>query len=199
MKDILIVEDGSQERDRLKSVFEEAGYSVVACESVGEAETSLQHEMFRLAVLDIGLNDRSGSYLFSKLKKGGRVSYVIIFTGNPSVHLKQRFMNEGAVDFIVKGSPEAQNDQFIRRVQEVIGDPQEVSSSGIDLEVFLESYLTESSKQLFLDMDDSLPPCRGCGSRQYLVTFSHQTQVPPEVTGLVVCAACAAPMDPEVE
>jgi len=117
MKDILIVEDGRQERERLEQLFSASGYSVSACESVGEAEKLLQRERYRLAILDIGLNDKSGSYLFSSLKQGDRASYVIIFTGNPSVHLKQRFLAEGAVDYIVKASLQAQNDNLLRRAQ----------------------------------------------------------------------------------
>ena len=38
MKDILIVEDGKQERERLEKLFLDGGYSVLACSSVGEAE-----------------------------------------------------------------------------------------------------------------------------------------------------------------
>src|SRR5437016_4051940 len=122
MKDILVVEDGRKERDRLQALFSGAGYSVVACESVGEAEKYLTQEGFRLAILDIGLSDKSGSYLFNTIKRGGRVSYIIIFTGNPSVHLKQRFIDEGAVDYIVKGSPQAKNDLLLNRITEIIGE-----------------------------------------------------------------------------
>ena len=42
MKDILIVEDGRQERERLTKIFEGAGYGVVACESVDDARSRVQ-------------------------------------------------------------------------------------------------------------------------------------------------------------
>ena len=155
-------------------------------------------KIFRLAILDIGLSDKSGSYLFNSLKRENRVAYIVIFTGNPSVHLKQRFLDEGAVDYIVKASPQAQNDAFLTRVKEIIGEPQASSADGIDLAEFLDRYLPETSKQLFLDMEDSLPACSSCSSRQYIVTFSHQTQMPPEVVGQVVCAQCGKSMDPEI-
>jgi DNA-binding response OmpR family regulator len=198
MKDILIVEDGKQERERLERLFSGAGYSVTACESVGAAEDSLKHEEYRLAVLDIGLNDKSGSLLFNNLRRSGKVAYVIIFTGNPSVHLKQRFIQEGAVDYIVKASPQAQNEAFLSRVREVVGAPSLKSPDGLDLESFLSRYVLETSKQLFLDADNSLPECKNCRSRRYVVTFSHQAQLPPTVAGLVVCASCGKAMDPEV-
>lgn len=199
MKDILIVEDGRQERERLEKLLRTAGYSVIASESVGEAERWLESEQFRLAILDIGLTDRSGSYLFHALKREGRAADIIIFTGNPSVHLKQRFMDEGAVDYIVKASPQAHNDAFLARVKEIIGEPHPMRCEGIELAVFLEKYVADTSRQLFLDMDNSFPKCSGCGSQHYLVSFSQQTQMPPEVTGTVVCAGCGRAMDPEIK
>jgi hypothetical protein len=123
----------------------------------------------------------------------------MIFTGNPSVHLKQRFMDEGAVDYIVKGSPQAQNENFIARVKEILGEAQTKTTSGLDLEVFLTNYVSVKSRALFNDTGDSFPECAQCGGRQYIVTFSHQAQVPPEVQGLVVCTSCGKPMDPEVK
>ncbi len=94
MKDILVVEDGVKERERLRNLFTKEGYKVSACESVGEAEEELKTQNFRLAILDIGLSDKSGSYLFNSIKRLNKVTYIIIFTGNPSVHLKQRFIYE---------------------------------------------------------------------------------------------------------
>lgn len=198
MKDILIVEDGLQERERLVRLFTDAGYSVQSCATVSEAEKCVQADSFRLAILDIGLSDKSGSYLFNLVKRGSRVSFVIIFTGNPSVHLKQRFMDEGAVDYVVKASPQAQNDQFLGRVKELIGPPTARTAHGIPLAEFLQSYVNESSHKLFFDLDNSYPACRKCSSREYVVTFSHTTQVPPDVHGQVVCQACGAPMDAEI-
>ncbi|MCB0339849.1 MAG: response regulator [Bdellovibrionales bacterium] len=199
MKDILVVEDGKKERERLEALFTGAGYSVLSCESVAEAEECLNREGFRLAVLDIGLSDKSGSHLFNTIQQGGKVSYIVIFTGNPSVHLKQRFMDEGAVDYIIKGSPQANNEQLLSRVKEIIGAAATTKIEGIELEYFLDRYVEDTSKQLYLDMDDSFPACRKCNSKEYVVTFSHKPQVPPEVNGLVVCSSCGDPMDPEVE
>lgn len=199
MKDILIVEDGLQERERLERLFCGAGYSVQACATVSEAEKCLQTDSFRVAVLDIGLSDKSGSYLFNAIKRGGRVAYIIIFTGNPSVHLKQRFLEEGALEYVVKGSSQAQNESFLNRVKEIIGVAQNTVPNGIGLGDFLDNYVAETSRRLFLDMDNSFPECKGCHSRDYVVVFSTQTQVPPEIKGQVICSGCGRTMDPEVE
>lgn len=199
MKDILIVEDGRQERERLETLFVDAGYTVTACESVGDAESALEGDQFRMAILDIGLNDKSGSYLFNSLKQNDSVSYIIIFTGNPSVHLKQRFLDEGAIDYVVKASPQASNDQLLNRVQELLG---ETSSPGegaavLSLQEFL-NLVPEKSKQLFY-VDGDIPACTSCGANEYVVRFSHQPQMPPEVNGIVVCSGCGEAMDPEIK
>jgi len=198
MKDILIVEDGSQERERLAKLFSSAGYSVRACESVKDAEAALAGDSYRLAILDIGLNDKSGSYLFGAIKRSGKVPYVVSFTGNPSVHLKQRFKDEGAVDYIVKGSAEALGEAFLNRIREILGTAQLAAVHGMDLDEFLRTQVEESSRRLFLDADNNLPECPRCRARRYVVTFARRPQVPPELVGEVVCAACGTAMDPEI-
>jgi DNA-binding response OmpR family regulator len=198
MKDILIVEDGTPERERLMKLFSAEGYSVHGCESVKEAEEALRNEPYRLAILDIGLNDKSGSVLFGVIKRTGRVPFVVIFTGNPSVHLKQRFMEEGAVDYVVKGSPQAQSENFLNRVREILGAVQAAPVEGAPLEEFLLRHVTPASRKLFLDSDNSLPECAVCRAKNYVVTFLRRPQVPPELVGEVVCAGCGTPMDPKI-
>ncbi len=198
MKDILIVEDGVKERERLNGLFLSDGYSVIACENVSEAESELKKNNFRLAILDIGLSDKSGSYLFNTIKKISKVSYIIIFTGNPSVHLKQRFIDEGATDYIVKGSGEAQNECFLSRVREIIGKAERENIEGIELDIFLSKYVNHSSVKLFHDSGEAFPNCKQCGSREYKVIFYDRPQMPPEITGKVICVKCQTQMDPEI-
>ncbi|RIL08411.1 MAG: hypothetical protein DCC75_09010 [Proteobacteria bacterium] len=198
MKDIIIIEDGAQERSRLEKLFADAGYSVATCGSVGEAEKHVKLSPFRVAVLDIGLSDKSGSYLFGLMRREGRVSYIVIYTGNPSVHLKQRFMEEGAADYIVKGSPQAQGDNLLTRIRELIGNPQASTPNGIGLEEFLAKFVSEKSRSLFLESDGSFAACPKCQRREYQVIFSQQTQVPPDIKGQVVCAGCGSTMQTDV-
>lgn len=198
MKDILIVEDGLKERERLKALFGNDGYNVVACETVTEAEEELKSNNFRLAILDIGLSDKSGSYLFNTIKKVSKVNFIIIFTGNPSVHLKQRFIEEGATDYIVKASAEAQSERFLSRVREIIGKAEKENIEGIDLNLFLSKYISPSSKKLFYDSSDKIPGCKQCGSVDYKVIFYDKTQMPPDITGKVICVNCKSSMDPDI-
>ena len=221
MRDILIVEDGLHERERLTKLFANAGYLVDAAEGVEEAKSILSQNQFRLIVLDVGLGDKSGSYLFEYIRTSGVAPYVIIFTGNPSVHLKQRFLDEGAVAYIVKASLEAENKAFLGTVQTFLGvgrdlpvyvetksesskdvfknsSHKDVFKNAIPLETFISNYVDESSRGLFLDADNKIPPCAHCGKSDYIVIFHHKTQLPPLVEGRVVCALCSREMDPEL-
>lgn len=198
MKDILIVEDNSEERERLQSIFEESGYSVTSCDAAEKAEGFLTERSYRLVILDIGLGDKSGSYLFNQINALAQRPQIIIFTGNPSVHLKERFLQSGAVDYIVKGSADARKDAITRRVLELIGEPQASGEKGLELEVFISKYVAESSRNLFYDSAGTFAACENCGGKTYTVVFSHQPQMPPDVHGQVQCKECGAPYESSV-
>ncbi len=197
MRDILVVEDGANERDRLKRLFESARFSVSVAESAQEAEALLAVGSYRLVMIDIGLGDKSGTYLFELLKRKGNFPYVIVLTGNPSVHLKQRFLDEGAVAYIVKASPAAANEALGELVRSLLGAPTRTEMRGMALSDFLRQYVLPASHELFLDEQSNMPTCRGCGSREFLVVFDHKTQLPPVVEGRVLCSVCQRELDPE--
>lgn len=198
MRDILIVEDGLHERERLAKLFAGAQFSVDSAESVSEAERLLALDQYRLAIIDIGLGEKSGSHLFEQLRRSGVVPYIIILTGNPSAHLKQRFLEEGAQAYIVKASNSAANEALLDTVRSLLGSGTVEKSTGIPLAEFIRLYVNGESRDLFLDEELEFPACMHCGSRRYVVTFTHKTQLPPLVEGRVVCAECLAEMDPEV-
>lgn len=198
MQDILIVEDGRNERERLQRIFASDGYRVSAAESAQEAETLLARETFRLAILDIGLADKSGSYLFDVMRRAGKIPFVIILTGNPSIHLKQRFLDEGAVAYIVKASSAAGNESLLDHVRGLLGPSNARGPSGIPLADFLALYAEDGTRELFFDDERQLPKCSECGASEFLVTFEHKTQIPPLIEGRVICAQCQREFDPKV-
>ncbi len=198
MQDILIVEDGLHERERLTKLFSGANFTVSAAENVRDAERLLRIDEFRLVVLDIGLGDKSGSHLFELIRRSGRNPYIIVLTGNPSIHLKQRFLEEGAVAYIVKASPQAENDSLLESVRSLLGTAEVKNITGISLVDFLRQYLSDASRELFLDSQNQIAPCSHCGSSDFIVTFAHKTQLPPIVEGKILCAHCHGEMDPEV-
>ena len=198
MRDILIVEDGLHERQRLEKLFRGARFSVYAAEDVQEAERLIKIEAFRLVILDIGLGDKSGSLLFEQLIRSNKSPFIIILTGNPSIHLKQRFLEQGAYAYIVKASPPAESEALLELVGSLLGKPRSDVLSGIPLKDFLQLYISPESKDLFLDQNHEIPACQGCGQRDYVVMFSHRAQIPPVVEGKVICAGCRRELDLEV-
>ena len=197
MRDIIIVEDGLHERERLNKIFSSSGYAVSTAESAQEAEQLLSQETYRLAILDIGLGDKSGSYLFELLKRKSPVPYIVILTGNPSTHLKQRFLDDGAVSYIVKGSQSASNDSLLDLVRSLLGAVENSPQAGISLAEFVQRYVSSESRELFLDQSGQLPKCSACGSADFIISFFHKTQLPPLVEGKVLCARCSKELDPE--
>jgi DNA-binding response OmpR family regulator len=199
MLDVLIVEDGKLERERLHSVLGQAGFRVQAVSSVQAAEQALAEESFRLVILDIGLGDRSGSYLFSILQQRQQDCSVIIFTGNPSPHLRQRFIDEGADDFIVKGSKQASSENILARVQALLGEAV-VAQQGqaMDLPDFLARFLKDQSQNAFVDQSGQFWPCAQCSGVQYEVAFQTDQQSPPDIIGKIRCKHCGTEMDPEI-
>jgi len=198
VKDILIVEDLESERLRLQKIFSDAGYLVETCESVTDAENLIKQTKFRLAFLDIGLGDKSGSQLFHEIRRDGSIEYLIIFTGNPSVHLKNRFITEGAADYIVKGSAQAQSEKVLARVREIIGASAGSSIEGLPLQELISRYIDAKSKKLFLNMDGTIPKCSECGGQDYVVSFTGIPQLPPDISGKVKCQKCGTEMDPQI-
>jgi len=203
MRDILIVEDGLHERKRLNRLFTGADFSVNCAENVQEAEGQLDADPYRLVILDIGLEDKSGSHLFRRIMSASETPFVIILTGNPSTHLKQRFLDEGAAAYIVKASAAATNDSLLSTVQSLLGsaavkEEGAGAQSTIPLREFLGKYVARSSQGLFFDVDDEFPPCKRCKGQSYVVTFDHKAQLPPSVEGKVVCVNCGSAMDPEL-
>ena len=198
MRDILIVEDGLHERQRLEKLFRGARYSVYPAEDMQEAERLIKIEAFRLVILDIGLGDKSGSLLFEQLIRSPKPPFIVILTGNPSIHLKQRFLEQGACAYIVKASAAAESDSLLEFIGSLLGTPRIEAQTGIPLKDFMQLYIDAASKDLFLDHNREIPVCQGCGQRDYIVTFSHKPQIPPQVEGNVICSGCKRELDLEV-
>lgn len=198
MKDILIVEDNKTERERLERLAKQEGYSVSSFDAIEPARTFLRGQRVRLAILDIGLQDGSGSALFHEVRKDDRSDYVFIYTGNPSAHLKERFAAQGASQYIVKGSEQASDKSLRQQLRELLGEPSGERGSGMPLPQFLSSFVSEESREFFLDPEGQLPSCTACGSNEFTVLFSTKVQFPPDVHGVVTCSGCGAPMQGEV-
>lgn len=200
MKDILIVEDGKQEQLRLLRLAAAANYSAKAVGGVEEATKEINNERYRLIILDLGLEDQSGLHLFRRLQELSHPPQVIVLTGNPSTHLKQRFLDEGVIAYLYKGTQAASNDSISEILLSVLSDEataSDISYREMGLTEFLRDFVTAASRELFYQQGSVLPKCQ-CGASEYKVVFSHCTQLPPVIEGQVCCVECGSLLDVEL-
>jgi len=123
LSDILVIEDRKIEREHLVSIFKKKGYSIKSADSIKSAKTLLEKSLYRLALIDLGLADGAGSPVFEMVNESEKVDYILILTGNPSPHLKQRFLDQGAAGYIVKGTKDASSDSLKQQVESILGGP----------------------------------------------------------------------------
>ena len=195
MSHILVVEDNVRESERLCRLFSDDGYLVTAVSSAQEAEKELVSNRFFLVFLDISLSDKSGTYLVDLIKATTPSPHIVIQTGNPSVHLKQRFLEQGVSAYIVKATPEAKGEEILAIVRRLQLEPQTEKLGreyGIELQVFLDKCLPSESHGLILSSDRKPSACTSCGSREYMVKFSDAELLPPSVHGKITCKKCGA-------
>jgi two-component system CheB/CheR fusion protein len=99
---IHVVDDDSEVREALRTVLEDAGWTVREYES-GEAFLAAYHPGGEAClVLDGYLPGMSGLEVLRRLHAAGHLLPVIMITGNSDVSMAVQAMKEGAADFIEK-------------------------------------------------------------------------------------------------
>ncbi len=99
-KPLLLVEDTSSLAMLYRSVLQQAGYEVVACDTLLQARMEIGRERFGVILLDLTLPDGDGMELMAEILAGG--AKVIVITANGSINKAIEAMREGAFDFLVK-------------------------------------------------------------------------------------------------
>jgi len=99
---VLIVDDDAEVRNMLRSILEDAGYSVEAADNGKQAIKTCEKLPFDAALVDINLPDIKGTELLHKLKQLQPKMVKIIITGEPSVENAVNALNEKADGFISK-------------------------------------------------------------------------------------------------
>lgn len=187
----LVVEDNLSEANRIRTVCEKAGFEVSVAASISEAENLLSAHRYTLAILDLSLSDRSSSSLFDEITEKSLVSNVMILTGNPSSHLKERFLSQGAIGYILKGSADASSESLFDRVTRIASNSS-TSTYGLDLQEFIQRCIPPEKRELFWPAGSR---CSECDGDTFVVSFSEAQQFPSEVVGGVQCASCGHPFD----
>ncbi len=99
---LLIVEDDAALRKSLASNLREQGYTVDEAGDANEGEYFADEFAVTLAIIDLGLPDRSGTELIEKLRGDGKKFPILILTARDHWEDKVQSLNAGADDYVVK-------------------------------------------------------------------------------------------------
>lgn len=99
---LLIVEDDAALRKSLASNLREQGYTVDEAGDATEGEYFADEFAVTLAIIDLGLPDRSGTELIEKLRGDGKKFPILILTARDHWEDKVQSLNAGADDYVVK-------------------------------------------------------------------------------------------------
>ncbi len=123
-KTILVVDDEADVVTYMTTLFEDHGYSVVACGTGGEAVDLAQRKKPDLVTLDIMMPEESGIKAYKELRKGKDTRHIpiIIVTGidNPDL---EKFMSTRRI----APPPDAyyekpiDRDKLLAKVRELVG------------------------------------------------------------------------------
>lgn len=101
---VLVIDDEPDLRQFSAWVLEAEGYHVLQAVDVNEGMEMARQEHPDLILLDIRLPDRYGWTVLTEIKNTPSLSDmpVVIFTASADITYKERAMNMGAADYLVK-------------------------------------------------------------------------------------------------
>ncbi len=99
---LLIVEDDVALRQSLAARLREADFTVDEAGTASEAEYFAAEFAVQIAIIDLGLPDRSGVELIQRLRAAGHVFPMVILTAREHWQDKVNGLNAGADDYVVK-------------------------------------------------------------------------------------------------
>jgi DNA-binding NtrC family response regulator len=99
---ILIVDSSFTDRETLKTILEERGYSVATASTGSEALARVREKRFDIIFLDVKLPDIDGLDFFEQVKAIDPEVAVIMMTGYSETELMQKVISQGAYTCIYK-------------------------------------------------------------------------------------------------
>lgn len=99
--DILLVEDNDTITKGLEYAFKKEGYSFVAMNTVAKAEEFINNNQIDLIILDVGLPDGNGFFLYERAINGKEISTIFLTANDEEEDILKGF-DLGAEDYMTK-------------------------------------------------------------------------------------------------
>jgi CheY-like chemotaxis protein len=136
MKNILVVDDSSLVRLKVKNTLREEGFQVTEATSGEDVLKNINnHPIFDLIIMDIILPGRNGLDTIERIKENPRFNLVpvMILTVSNDKENVLRAIEMGAVDFLVKPFDK---EELLARVQKILGEtPWQKAKKTLKLEI----------------------------------------------------------------
>lgn len=99
---LLLVEDDEMIGEPVLEFMRRAGYAIDWARDGREAELSLDHDVYDVVLLDLGLPRADGIEVLSRYRRRGGSAPVIILTARDAVENRVAGLDAGADDYLVK-------------------------------------------------------------------------------------------------
>ena len=114
---ILVIEDDRTMAKLVRLVLTEDGYAVDVAGSGEEGRLLGMLHDYDGIVLDLGLGDRHGTEILQELRRAGRTTPVLVFTGRDESESIVRVLDAGADEYVVKP---VSNEELRARVRALV-------------------------------------------------------------------------------
>jgi UDP-3-O-acyl N-acetylglucosamine deacetylase len=126
---ILVVDDEANIRHTLRGVLSDEGYDVVEAQDGRRALELLEHELPKLAIVDIWMPEMDGIELVSRMRQQAPEVPVIVISGHGTIDTAVRVIRMGAFDFLEKPF---QLDALLRMVDRALGGTADEPAVALD-------------------------------------------------------------------
>ncbi len=99
---VLLIEDDKMIGEGLQKALRQSGFSINWVEDGAMADSALTDEVYELAILDLGLPNKSGLDLLKDLRARQSTMPVLVLTARDSVADKVQGLDLGADDYMLK-------------------------------------------------------------------------------------------------
>lgn len=98
----LLVEDDASFALLVRSILEREGFAVDLATTGSDALTMAHVNDYDCIVLDLGLPDQNGVTVVQSLRREGRLTPLLVLTGNADAQMSIRLLDAGADDYVTK-------------------------------------------------------------------------------------------------